>query len=136
MSSYESMFSCTDSSSDEEYDSRLNELEEEKLYNESLDRLSELLSELNIRSPLNGPIDGYVINRVLKSDLSMDDVLHNNKLRYTDKVPLGSEITSDRIIEFRRAAAGIVRHYAPYMSRFSSYIDGVTACLIKYHFKL
>lgn len=136
MSSYESMYSCTDSSSDEEYDSQMNELEQEKRYNESLDRLSELLSELNMRSPLNGPIDGYVINRVLEADLRMDDVLHNNRLKYSGKVPLGREVTDHRLEEFRIAAVGIVRHYAPYMSRVSSYIDGVTACLIKYHFKL
>ena len=55
---------------------------------------------------------------------------------YDGHVALHDRITPDRIQEFREVAKMMAEHYNPFCSKFTSYIDGVTAHLIKYHYKL
>jgi hypothetical protein len=90
----------------------------------------------NIRSPLNGPMDGNTINMCLYSDLRMCDVLHMGRLKYLNKTVLGCTISEERILEFREAAKAMVMCYIPEMQRQVSFVNTVTACLIKYHYKL
>lgn len=134
MSSYE--FSSEESSTDEEYEQQLVELEEEKLRDAQSHSLSDLMSEHNIRSPLNGPMDGNMLNTCLHPELKMEDVVYRNFLRYDGQVALHDRISPDRINDFRTVAKAMAQYYNPCNAKFTSYINGVTAQLISYHYKL
>ena len=135
MSSYE-YFSTSESETDEEYEQRMEEMEEQKMKDEQSDYLVELMHKNNICSHLNGPMDGYMLNECLNPRLKMSDVMYGQFLRYDGQVALHDRITRDRINEFREVAKVMADHYNPFCSQFSSYINGVTAHLIKYHYKL
>ena len=126
----------SESETDEEYEHELELLEEEKLRDEKAHIVWDLIEHNNIRSPLNGPMDGYTLNECLNPRLNMSDVVYKNFLRYDGHVELHDRITTERIGEFRSAAKALAVHYSPYNAQFSKYIDGVTAHLIKYHYKL
>ena len=81
-------------------------------------------------------MDGNTINTCLESRLRMCDVVHLGKLRYSNKTALGGTISDNRILEFREAAKAMVICYLPEMQRQASFINRVTASLIKYHYKL
>jgi len=134
MSSYE--FSSDESSTDEEYEHQLDKLEEEKLRDVQSHELCDLMWRRNIRSPLNGPMDGHVLNVCLYPTLKMQDVVFGHFLRYDGHVALHDRITQDRVHEFREVAKALAEHYSPKAAKFTSYINGVTAHLIKYHYKL
>lgn len=131
-----SSFESSESSTDEEYERQLDELEEEKIRDAQSHELWDLMDRSNIRSPLNGPMDGYMLNECLYPKLKMKDVVYRNFLRYDGQVALHDRITPDRIHEFRQAAKALAEHYSPATAKFTSYINGVTAHLIKYHYKL
>ena len=134
MSSYD--YSSSESETDEEYELELKELEMEKIRDMRGHMLNDLMRTNNIRSPLNGPMDGKILNECLNPRLKMDDVVYGNFLRYDGQVALHDRITRERINEFREVAKALAEHYNPFCSQFSSYINGVTAHLIKYHYKL
>ena len=134
MSSYD--YSSSESETDEEYELELKELEMEKVRDENSHMLCNLMHQNNIRSPLNGPMDGNTLKQCLNPHLKMEDVVYRNFLRYDGQVALHDRITQDRIDEFRRVAKAMADHYQPFCSQFSSYINGVTAHLIKYHYRL
>ena len=134
MSSYD--YSSSESETDEEYELELKELEMEKVRDENSHMLCNLMHQNNIRSPLNGPMDGYTLKQCLNPHLKMKDVVYRNFLRYDGQVALHDRITQDRIDEFRQVAKAMADHYQPFCSQFSSYINGVTAHLIKYHYRL
>jgi hypothetical protein len=133
MSSYEF---TSESSTDEEFEQSLLEVEEEKIRDAQSHELWDLMDRSNISSPLNGPMDGYTLNECLYPKLKMEDVVYKNFLRYDGQVALHDRITLDRIQEFRRVAKALAEHYTPAAAKFTSYINGVTAHLIKYHYKL
>lgn len=134
MSSYE--YSSSESETDEEYEQELKQLDLEKRRDELAHDMWDLLDRNNIRSPLGGPMDGTMLNKCLNPELKMDDVVYNNFLRYDGQVALHDRITDDRIEEFREAAKVLAEHYNPFCSKYNSYVNGVTAQLIKYHYKL
>lgn len=134
MSSYE--YSTEESSTDEEHEQGLMDLEEEKLRDQQSHSLTALISQHNIRSPLNGPMDGACLNNCLHPALKMEDVVYGNFLRYDGQVALHDRISTDRINEFRTVAKAMAEHYSPHNARFSSYVNGVTAQLISYHYRL
>ena len=129
-------YPTSDSSTDEEYEQQQEELFAEKRRDEASHELWDLMLRNNIRSPLNGPMDGAMLNSCLRGDVRMCDVVCGEKLRYSNKVPVVDTITKERISEFREVARMMTRHYAPESARFMSYVNNVTACLIKYHYKL
>ena len=135
MSSYE-YSSTSESETDEEYEREMEELREEMIRDEQGHELSELFHTNNIKSPLNGHMDGKMLNECLQPYLKMEDVVYKRFLRYDGHVALHDRITPDRIQEFREVAKMMAEHYNPFCSKFTSYIDGVTAHLIKYHYKL
>lgn len=126
----------SESETDEEYEREMVVLEAEKQRDEDSNALWEFIARNNIRSPLNGPMDGNTLNDCLNPRLKMDDVIYKNFLRYDGHVELHDRITTERIGEFRSAAKALALHYNPYNACFSTYVDGVTAHLIKYHYKL
>lgn len=134
MSSYE--YSSSESETDEEYELEMKELEMEKERDENGEFLRELMLTSNIRSPLNGPMDGETLNQCLNPHLKIKDVVYGNFLRYDGHVALHDRISPERIDEFRRVAKAMAEHYNPFCSQYSSYINGVAAHLIKYHYKL
>ena len=135
MSSYDD-YSTSESETDEEYEQQQEEMEQEMIRDQNGEFLCELMHRNNIRSPLNGPIDGHMLNECLHPHLKMEDVVYKNFLRYDGQVALHDRITRDRIDEFREVAKVMAHHYYPFCANFSSYVDGVTAHLIKYHYKL
>lgn len=134
MSSYE--YSSDESSTDEEFEQRLLEVEEEKWKDEQSHELWDLMDRRNITSPLNGPMDGYTLNDCLDPTLKMEDVVYRNFLRYDGQVALHDRISSQRIDDFRTVAKAMARHYSPQNAKYTSYINGVTAHLLRYHYKL
>ena len=135
MSSYD-YFSTTESETDEEYEQELEKLEEEILWDENSTLVWDLMHDYNIRSPLNGPIDGKVLNDWLHPTLKMEDVVYKQFLRYDGHVALHDRISPQRIDDIRKVAKAIAEHYNPFCAKYTSYIDGVTAHIIKYHYKL
>ena len=132
-----SSFEYTDeSSTDEEHEQQLVDLEEEKLRDEQSHVLWDLMGRRNIRSPLGGPMDGSTLNSCLHPRLKMEDVVYRNFLRYDGQVALNDRITQERIDEFREVAKAMATHYSPYNARHTSYINGVTAEIIRYHYNL
>jgi len=134
MSSYD--YSSSESETDEEYELEMKELELEKVRDMSGHALNDLMHRNNIRSPLNGPMDGKTLKQCLSPHLKMEDVVYGKFLRYDGQVALHDRITQERIDEFREVAKAMADHYNPFCSQFSSYVNGVTAHLIKYHYKL
>lgn len=135
MSSYD-YYSTSESETDEEYEHQIKEMEKEMIRDQDGNYLSDLMQKNNISSPLNGPLDGAMLNDCLHPHLKMEDVVYNNFLRYDGHVALHDRITRERVDEFREVAKFMAEHYNPFCSHFSSYINGVTAHLIKYHYRL
>ena len=134
MSSYE--YSSDESSTDEEFEQQMVDLEEEKMKDAQSHELWDLMERRNIRSPLNGPMDGYTLNTCLNPRLKMEDVVYRNFLRYDGQVALHDRISSERINDFRTVAKAMAEHYSPQNAKYTSYINGVTAHLLRYHYRL
>ena len=134
MSSYE--YSSDESSTDEEFEQRLLEVEEEKMKDAQSHELWDLMDRRNITSPLNGPMDGFMLNDCLYPKLKMEDVVYRNFLMYDGQVALHDRISSERIDDFRTVAKAMAEHYSPQNAKFTSYINGVTAHLLRYHYRL
>ena len=124
------------SSTDEEHEEGLNEVERLKNRDELLDRMWELFRRNNIESYTNGIIDGNVVNEWLRGSTHMEDILVNGHLKKTDSTVYYENITNDRVAEFREAARAVVKLYNPVFFKFRHYIDDVAASIMKYHYKL
>lgn len=131
-------YSSSESSTDEEYEARQQLLEEDKLRDEMAHEMWDFMMQVNICSPLLGPMDGAMLQACLYNNLALDDVVHkqSGRLRFKDKVALGDCITQERINDFRLVAKMMAQLYNPAFSQFSSYINSVTAGLIRYHYRL
>jgi len=128
--------SSDESSTDEEWEERLRETERQKQRDEALDNLWEAFCKNNIDSKINGLINAEVIDTWLRAETEMRDVVVNNVLKKSNSTILSYEITQNRINEFREVAKLVVNFYRPEFKKFKSYIDDVTASMIKYHYKL
>lgn len=136
MSESEEFYSSGDSSTDEEFEQRLQEVEDIKARDEALDALWELFHTNNIDSKINGLINAQVVEEWLKGNCCMQDIIRGNRLKKTNSTVLGPEISQTRIDEFREVAKAVVDFYNPFFVKFRSYIDDVCASMIKYHYKL
>lgn len=132
----ELLFVSSSSGTDSEWEERLQEVEKLKRRDEALDALWDLYRRNNIDSKLNGLIDAQVIDTWLKAEISMQDIVRGNRLKKENSTVLSYEITQNRIDEIREVAKATVNLYRPGFSRIRSYIDDVTASIIKYHYKL
>ena len=128
--------SSEESSTDEEFEERLEETKRAQERDAAHDALWELFRKNNIDSKLNGLIDNSVIENWLRAGTQMEDIIRGGRLKKENSTVLSHEITDNRIVEFREAAKATVQFYRPGFARFRSYIDDVCASMIKYHYKL
>ena len=128
--------SSSESSTDEEWEERLIEVEQQKQRDAAHDALWDLYRKYDIDSKLNGLIDAQVINTWLKGAVSMEDVVIGNHLKKTNSTVLGPEISQNRIDEIREVAKATVQFFRPGFVRFKPYIDDVCASILVYHYKL
>lgn len=134
MSSLE--YSSYESSTDEEFEQQMEELERQIQRDERAHEVWDLMESFQIRSPLRGHADGAELNRWLRAETKLSDIVHNGYLRENGKVALTKTITPEKINDFREVARAIANHYAPFCAKYSSYINNVTACIIQYHYNL
>ena len=128
--------SSEESSTDEEWEQRLKEVEEQKARDIALDELWELFRKNNIDSKINGLITNEVIEKWLKAGTQMEDIIRGDRLKKANSTVLGPEISQHRIDEFRETAKAVVTFYRPQIKMVRSYIDDVCATMIAYHYKL
>ena len=128
--------SSDESSTDEEFEERLQQTQRAQERDAAHDALWELFRENNIDSKLNGLINNDVITNWLRAATQMQDIIRGNRLKKKDSVVLSHEITENRIAEFREVAKAVVQFYRPGFARFRSYISDVCASIIAYHYKL
>lgn len=139
MDSEEELLICTssdESSTDEEYEERLKEVERQKERDKALDALWDMFRTNNIDSKINGLINNEVIEEWLRAGTCMKDIIRGDRLKKKDSVVLSYEITQNRIDEFRETAKAVAQFYRPGFAKFRSYIDDVCATMIAYHYKL
>lgn len=128
--------SSEESSTDEEWEARLEETKRAQERDKAHDALWEMFRENNIDSKINGLINNNVIENWLRAGTQMEDIMRGNRLKKENSVVLSHEISSNRIAEFREVAKALVQFYRPGFARFRSYINDVCASIIKYHYKL
>jgi hypothetical protein len=139
MDTEEELLICTsseESSTDEEFEARLEESKRAQQRDAAHDALWDLFRHNNIDSKLNGLIDNSVIENWLRAGTSMENIIRGNRLKKDNSTVLSHQITDNRIAEFREAAKAVIQFYRPGFVRFRSYIDDVCASMIKYHYKL
>tara|TARA_X000000368_G_C22524785_1_gene490829 strand:- start:22 stop:441 length:420 start_codon:yes stop_codon:yes gene_type:complete len=128
--------SSDESSTDEEWENRLEETKRAQQRDKEHDALWQMFRDNNIDSKINGLINNQVIEEWLKAGTQMENILRGNRLKKRDSVVLSHEISANRIAEFREVAKATVLFYKPEFARFKSYIDDVCASIISYHYKL
>jgi len=132
----EYILSSSDSSTDEEWQERLEETKRAQERDKAHDALWELFRKNNIDSKLNGLINNDVIENWMRAGTQMGDIIRGDRLKKENSTVLSYEISSNRIAEFRETAKAVVTFYRPGFARFKSYIDDVCASMIKYHYRL
>jgi hypothetical protein len=139
MDTEEELLICTssdESSTDEEFEARLEQTQRAQERDKAHDALWELFRENNIESKLNGLIDNSVIEEWLRAAVQMEDIIRGNRLKKKNSTVLSYQITENRIAEFREVAKAVVQFYRPGFARFRSYINDVCASIIAYHYRL
>jgi hypothetical protein len=132
----ELVFISSSSGTDSEWEEQLHQLSEEIRRDEALDALWDLFLQNNIDSKLNGLIDARVIDTWLSAKTRMQDINRGSRLKKENSTVLSYEITQNRIDEIREVAKATVNVFRPELKKIKSYIDNVTASIIKYHYKL
>ena len=128
--------SSEESSTDEEWEARLEETKRAQERDKAHDALWEMFRENNIDSKINGLINNDKIEEWLRAGTQMEDIIRGNRLKKENSTVLSYEISENRIAEFRETAKALVQFYRPGFARFRSYINDVCASIIKYHYKL
>lgn len=128
--------SSDESSTDEEFEERLEQTQRAQERDKAHDALWELFRENNIDSKLNGLINNGVIEEWLRAGAQMEHIIRGNRLKKKNSTVLCHEITENRIAEFREVAKATVQFYRPGFARFKSYINDVCASIIAYHYRL
>ena len=139
MDTEEELLICTsseESSTDEEWEERLQQTQRAQERDKAHDALWTLFRENNIDSKLNGLIDNSVIENWLRAGTQMENIIRGNRLKKQNSTVLCHEITDNRIAEFREVAKATVQFYRPGFARFKSYINDVCASIIAYHYRL
>lgn len=128
--------SSDESSTDEEWEERLQQTQRAQERDNAHDALWELFRHNNIDSKINGLINNDIIENWLRAAVQMEDIIRGNRLKKENSTVLCHEITENRIAEFREVAKATVQFYRPGFARFRSYINDVCASIIAYHYKL
>lgn len=139
MDTEEELLICTsseESSTDEEFEERLQETKHAQERDKAHDALWEMFRENNIDSKINGLINNDIVEKWLRAETQMKDIIRGNRLKKENSTVLSHDISAHRIAEFREVAKAVAQFYRPGFARFKSYIDDVCATMIKYHYKL
>lgn len=122
----------TESETDVEFEERLDTVEREKQRDEESERLLESMRASNISL---SRVDGNVLNDWLKAEMTLEDVIVCGRLKKNNSTELLNFISEDRVRELRELAKAVVYFYEG-GTPFKSYIDRVTACIIKFEYML
>ena len=128
----ESDFFSTVSETDSEFENALDLVEINKQRDEESEFLLERMRECSISM---SRVDGNVINRWLKADTNLDDVIVCGRLKKKNSTLLSGFITEERVQELRELAKEII-HFYDGGTQLRSYIDRVTACIIQFEYML
>lgn len=127
----ETDFILTESTSDSEFEEALEEVQRQI----SRDNQSDVIMEERRRLGLQSLFDGSDVKRWLEGSLELEDVVRCGRLKMQNSVLLGAPISEERINEIREFARKIIDHYDESL-RFRSYVDRVTACIIRHEYRL
>lgn len=127
----ETEFISTESTTDSEFEEALEAVEQLMLKDEQ----SEYIMDERRRLGLRSVFDGNDLKQWLRGSLSMSDVISCGRLKKQNSVVLGAPISDERVEELRQFAKILIDHYDESL-RFRSYIDRVTACIIRHEYRL
>lgn len=127
----ETDFILTESTSDSEFEEALEEVQRQI----SRDEQSDFIMEERRRLGLQSLFDGSDVKRWLEGSLELEDVVRCGRLKMQNSVLLGAPISAERVNEIREFARKIIDHYDESL-RFRSYVDRVTACIIRHEYRL
>ena len=123
----------SESSTDSEFERQLEAVQKEKERDEASHKLVDFMRSSNIRLET---LDGFIINRWLRGNTALSDVIICGRLKKRNSVLLGERISKERLEEIRSVAKRVADFYDSPCLRFKSYIDRVTACIIEYEYRL
>ena len=128
----ESDFFSPESETDSEFEEGLRRVELEKQRDIESEYLLEKMRACDISL---WRVDSNVLNRWLKAETRLEDVIVSGRLKKKDSTVLLNFISDDRVAELRELAKEIVYFYDE-GTQFKSYIDRVTACIIEFEYRL
>lgn len=123
----------SESSTDSEFERQLEAVQKEKQRDEASHELVELMRSSNIRLET---LDGFIINRWLRGNTALSEIIVCGRLKKRNSVLLGESISKERVLEIRNVAKRVAEFYDSPCLRFKSYIDRVAACIIEYEYRL
>ena len=128
----ESDFSVSESVTDTEFEEALDEVEWQKQRDVESEILLDRMRECNISM---SRLDGMEINRWLRGQTELDDVLKCGRLKRKGSTVLLSYISQYRVDELRTLAKEVISFYDG-GTQFKSYVDRVLACIIEFEYML
>lgn len=128
----ESDFTVSESVTDSEFEEALDEVEWQKQRDIESEILLDRMRECNISM---ARLDGMEINRWLRGQTELDDVLACGRLKRKGSTVLLSYISQCRVDELRTLAKEIISFYDG-GTHFKSYVDRVLACIIEFEYLL
>ena len=128
----ESDFTVSESVTDTEFEEALDEVEWQKQRDVESEILLDRMRECNISM---SRLDGMEINRWLRGQTELDDVLKCGRLKRKGSTVLLSYISQYRVDELRTLAKEIISFYDG-GTQFKSYVDRVLACIIEFEYML
>lgn len=128
----ESDFTVSESVTDTEFEEALDEVEWQKQRDVESEILLDRMRECNISM---SRLDGMEINRWLRGQTELDDVLKCGRLKRKGSTVLLSYISQYRVDELRTLAKEVISFYDG-GTQFKSYVDRVLACIIEFEYML
>lgn len=122
----------TVSETDTEFENALHLVEMEKQRDEDSEYLLQRMRECNISM---SRLDGNIINTWLEADACLEDVIVCGRLKKKNSTLLSYRVSDRRVQELRELAKEIV-HFYNGGNQFKSYIDRVTACIIRFEYSV
>lgn len=129
MSEFE--YVSTESSTDSEFEESLEVVALQMRKDQEAEHIMDERRRLGLRCVF----DGSVVKDWLKGSLTLEDVVCCGRLKKQNSVVLGAPISDERVLEIREFAKILIDHYDESL-RFRSYIDRVTACIIRHEYRL
>lgn len=122
----------SETSSDSEFEESLEEVRQQIWKDKESEIIMDEMQRLGLRV---STFDGKVVKEWLSGYLKLQDVIVSGHLKKQNSVLLKGPISEERVAEIREFARKVIDHYGKSL-RYSSYVDRVTACIIKYQYRL